>query len=79
MPFKIPAAPVQILGDITETVCKPLGIEPPIYRRRVDFFTKDRHFDTNKAKSELGFEPRHDFEQEVRNIYSWYEEQGWLQ
>ena len=78
LPFKIPAVPVQLLGSLTELVCKPFGIEPPIYRRRVDFFTKDRSFDTTKAERELGFVPRYDFEEEVERIYSWYSEQGWL-
>jgi len=78
LPVKIPACPVQLAGSITEAICRPFGIEPPLYRRRVDFFTKDRHFDITKAKTELGFRPRNTFEQEVSNIYNWYEEQGWL-
>lgn len=79
LPIKVPAKPVQLLGDLTEMVCRPLGIEPPIYRRRVDFFTKDRHFDTGKAEKELGYQPKLSFEEEVSNIYSWYKDQGWLQ
>ena len=78
LPVKVPAVPVQIAGSITECVCKPFGIEPPLYRRRVDFFTKDRSFDISKAKDELGYQPKQSFEQEVSNIYSWYQEQGWL-
>ncbi|MFK8018380.1 MAG: NAD-dependent epimerase/dehydratase family protein [Pseudomonadales bacterium] len=77
-PIRIPAWPIQILGDIVETICIPFGIEPPIYRRRVDFFTKDRHFDTSKAQSELGFKPQNTFKQEVDNIYQWYKKEGWL-
>lgn len=78
LPMKIPATPVQIAGSITEAVCKPFGVEPPLYRRRVDFFTKDRHFDTSKAETELGFVPRFEFEEEVENIYNWYQKEGWL-
>lgn len=78
LPFKVPALPVQILGTIVETVCVPFGIEPPIYRRRVDFFTKDRCFDISKAKKDLGFKPKQNFEQEVANIYNWYQQEGWL-
>ena len=48
--FKIPALPVQMIGTIVEAICIPIGIEPPIYRRRVDFFTKTRSFDWSKAK-----------------------------
>ncbi len=78
LPVKIPACPVQVAGSITEAICKPFGIEPPLYRRRVDFFTKDRHFDTTKAQTELGFQPRNTFEEEVSNIFNWYQDQGWL-
>ena len=78
LPIKIPAKPVQWLGSAVETICVPLGVEPPIYRRRVDFFTKDRAFDTTRAQRDLGFEPEGDFEHEVDRIYSWYEGQGWL-
>ncbi len=78
LPFKVPAAPMQLLGSAMEVVCKPFGVEPPIYRRRVDFFTKDRSFDTSKAQKELGYSPRHDFHTEVGNIYQWYRQQNWL-
>lgn len=78
LPFRVPAPPLQLLGSVLEVVCKPLGIEPPLYRRRVDFFTKNRSFDISKAKKELGYEPANDFETEVSNIYKWYEEKNWL-
>lgn len=72
LPFKVPALPVQLLGSLMEIVCKPFGVEPPLYRRRVDFFTKNRCFDTSKAQRELGYQPKQDFETEVKNIYTWY-------
>lgn len=76
--FAIPALPVQLLGSFVELVCKPLGIEPPIYRRRVDFFTKTRAFDWTKAKKELGYKPQFDFTSEVMLIAKWYSDQGWV-
>ena len=78
LPVRIPALPLQLLGSLTEAVCQPLGIEPPLYRRRVDFFTKDRWFDCSKARSQLGFKPRFDFETEVDRILTWYHDHGWL-
>ena len=77
-PFKIPVLPLQLLGDVVEFVCHPLGIEPPIYRRRANFFIKNRAFDCTKAKNELGFHAEHTFEEEVHIIYTWYKEHGWL-
>ena len=54
----------------------PLGIEPPIYRRRVDFFVKDRCFDCSKAERELGYAPQMDMEEGIRETLRWYKENG---
>ena len=56
----------------------PLRIEPPIYRRRVDFFTKSRAFDTTRARTELGFEPKVDLQQGIHRTATWYKSQGLL-
>lgn len=77
-PFKIPAWPIQLLGSVVEAICRPLGIEPPIHRRRADFFIKNRAFDISKAKRELKFAPTNSVEHEARRIYNWYQEHGWL-
>lgn len=77
-PFKIPALPIQILGAIVEFACMPFGIEPPLHRRRVDFFIKNRSFDISKAKRELDYKPANSLEEEVEIIYNWYQQKGWL-
>lgn len=71
--FHIPAKPIQVLGSICELICKPFGIEPPLYRRRVDFFTKNRSFDTTKAKTRLGFIPKISVEEGIKRTLSWYQ------
>jgi nucleoside-diphosphate-sugar epimerase len=76
--FKIPAWPVQMVGEIVERICRPLGIEPPIYRRRVDFFTKTRAFDWSKARDEIGYQPGQNLDEEVRMIVESYRKLGWL-
>ena len=78
LPVRIPAEPLALLGDVVETVCKPFGLEPPIYRRRVGFFTKTRSFDWSKARSELGYEPAGTLEDEIRDIIRSYRALGWL-
>jgi nucleoside-diphosphate-sugar epimerase len=74
----LPAKPFQLIGGLVEAVCVPFGIEPPLHRRRVDFFTKTRAFSTLKAKTMLGFEPEYSFEEEAKLIGKWYTENGWL-
>jgi dihydroflavonol-4-reductase len=74
----LPVWPFWFAGAVCEAVCAPFGIEPPIYRRRVDFFTKSRAFDTTRARKELGFEPQIDLRQGIRRTLIWYKQQGWL-
>jgi nucleoside-diphosphate-sugar epimerase len=57
--LRLPVWPFWLLGAACEAVCIPFGIEPPIYRRRVKFFTSNRWFDTSRARRELGFTARH--------------------
>ena len=76
--WRFPVWPVWLAGALCEGVCVPLGIEPPLYRRRVEFFTKNRAFDATRARQELGFAPAVDLVEGVRRTAAWYREQGWL-
>ena len=76
--WRFPVWPVWVAGALCEGVCVPLGIEPPLYRRRVDFFTKNRAFDATRARQELGFAPAVDLVEGVRRTAEWYRQQGWL-
>ncbi len=77
-PFHIPAWPIQRLGDVVEAVCVPLGIEPPIHRRRVDFWVKNRSFSIEKARRLLGYAPMVDVTEGIARTARWYRESGWL-
>jgi nucleoside-diphosphate-sugar epimerase len=77
-PFHVPAWPIQRLGDVVEAICIPLGIEPPIHRRRVDFWVKNRSFSIEKARLVLGYDPKVDVTEGIRRTASWYRENGWL-
>jgi nucleoside-diphosphate-sugar epimerase len=76
--IRLPAWPFFLAGDICEFVCRPLGIAPPIYRRRVAFFTKDRSFDTRKLRDVLGYKCKYTDEEGLRETALWYRENGWL-
>jgi nucleoside-diphosphate-sugar epimerase len=54
----LPVWPFWIAGARCEAVCVPFGIEPPIYRRRVDFSTKSRAFDITRARQEIRYDPK---------------------
>jgi nucleoside-diphosphate-sugar epimerase len=76
--LRLPVTPFFILADLCEAIFKPLGIEPPIYRRRVAFFTKDRSFDTGKMTRHTGFECQYGNRKGIEELAEWYQSQRWL-
>jgi len=78
LPFRIPARPIQWAGDLVEAICVPLGVEPPLHRRRVDFWTKSRAFTIAKARRLLGYDPRTGLDQGIALTAAWYRQAGWL-
>lgn len=76
--WHLPVWPVWMAGAACEALCAPFGIEPPLYRRRVDFFTKSRAFDISRARRELGFAPAIDLDTGIARTLAWYRQEGWL-
>jgi nucleoside-diphosphate-sugar epimerase len=76
--WHLPVWPFWLAGAACETICAPFGIEPPIYRRRVDFFTKSRAFDITRARQELGYSPAVGLTEGIRRTLDWYRRKGWL-
>lgn len=74
----LPVWPFWLAGAACEAVWAPFGIEPPLYRRRVDFFTKSRAFDITRARQELGYDPTVGLREGVRRTLSWYRANGWI-
>jgi nucleoside-diphosphate-sugar epimerase len=70
--------PVWIAGALCELVCAPLKLEPPLYRRRVDFFTKSRAFDISRARAELGYAPQVSVNEGIRRTLAWYRDYKWI-
>jgi nucleoside-diphosphate-sugar epimerase len=76
--LRVPAGPVYLAAVVCEAVCRRLGIEPPLHRRRLDFFLKDRAFRIDKAGKILGWEPQVDLERGIGQTLDWYRSRGWL-
>jgi nucleoside-diphosphate-sugar epimerase len=75
---RIPVWPVMTAAKICKAVCHPLGIEPPLYPRRLDFFCKDRAFESTKAKTLLGYEPKIGLREGIAKTAAWYRRRGYL-
>ncbi|MGN6392918.1 MAG: NAD-dependent epimerase/dehydratase family protein [Gemmatimonadales bacterium] len=73
-----PVLPVVMAGHVCETVCKPFGVTPPIFPRRVDWYRQNRAFDISRAKRELGYQPRVGLEEGLRRTGEWYRSMGYL-
>jgi nucleoside-diphosphate-sugar epimerase len=73
-----PVWPVWVAGALCEVVCVPFGIDPPLFRRRVDFYRKSRAFDTTRARRELGYNPTIDLQTGIHRTAAWYRSQGLL-
>jgi nucleoside-diphosphate-sugar epimerase len=69
---------MQAAALTCERVCTPLGIEPPLHRRRLSFFKHNRAFCVDKARRVLGFEPNVDLEEGFRRTVRWYRSEGLL-
>lgn len=73
-----PIWPLIVAGHVCEKACKPFGIAPPIFPRRVDWFRQVRAFRIDKARRELGYEPRIGIDEGLRRTGQWYRTHGYL-
>lgn len=74
----LPFLPIYWLSAVVELVFKPLPLEPPLFRRRADWFRQNRAFKIDKAKRELGYEPAVNLDEGLRRTYEWYKANGYL-
>ncbi len=76
--LRAPLTPFLLTAAAMELSLKPLGIQPPLHRRRLDFFRKSFLFDNAKAASMLNFQPRVSFERGAAKTAAWYRGQNLL-
>ncbi|WP_089946168.1 NAD-dependent epimerase/dehydratase family protein [Candidatus Entotheonella palauensis] len=74
----LPFWPLWTAAAACEMVYKPLPKEPPLFRRRVDWFRQNRAFNVDKAKQELGYLPKVDLKAGLAATGKWYREHGYL-
>jgi nucleoside-diphosphate-sugar epimerase len=74
----LPFTPLWVAAALTEAVYLPLKSNPPLFRRRVDWFRQNRAFDITKAKDELGYNPQIDLHTGIERTNDWYLENGYL-
>ena len=75
---RLPLKPMLALAGVVEDASRVLGVDPPIYRRRMDFFWSDSEFDTTHARQGLDWAPRVDLPEGIRRTLEDYRRSGAL-
>jgi nucleoside-diphosphate-sugar epimerase len=73
-----PFAPLWTAAVICEGVCAVLRISPPLFRRRVDWFRQVRAFTIDKARRDLGYEPKVGIDEGLERTAKWYRDNKYL-
>ena len=76
--FHAPLTPFMALATVLEKTLRPLNMQPPLHRRRLDFFKKSFAFSQDKTRNVLGFNPRVSFREGVSATADWYREMAYL-
>jgi nucleoside-diphosphate-sugar epimerase len=74
----LPLAPLIAAGHVCERTFRPLGLNPPIFPRRVDWFRQMRAFRIDKARRDLGYAPKVGIDEGLRRTAEWYKANGYL-
>jgi nucleoside-diphosphate-sugar epimerase len=75
---RLPLKPMLAVAAVVEDTATALKVEPPIYRRRMDFFWSDSEFDTSRARRLLDWAPKVDLPEGVRRTADDYRRSGLL-
>ena len=65
-------------GALIEKIFTLVGKAPPVSRKNIESTLADRIFSVEKAVRELGFDPKIDPAQGLRETVQWYKEKGWV-
>jgi dihydroflavonol-4-reductase len=76
--LRLPLLPFLMLATVAEKLCRPMGIQPPLHPRRMDFFRKSFLFSQEQSQRILGFVPRVSFQEGVAETARWYRAMGYI-
>ncbi|MBD3274285.1 MAG: NAD-dependent epimerase/dehydratase family protein [Candidatus Marinimicrobia bacterium] len=76
--INLPFMPMKIASHVCEKVCKVIGVAPPLFPRRADWYKQVRAFTITKAKEEIGYNPIVGLDEGLRRTAYWYWQEGYL-
>lgn len=74
----LPMWPLVVAAAGMEATLGRAGIQPPLHRRRLDFFRKSLAFSTEQRRQLLALPPQRSFDEGARITAEWYRGRGWL-
>ena len=75
--LRVPLGPLLLLARLSEATLRPLGIQPQLHPRRMDFFIKSFSFSVAEARR-LGYAPKTTVDEGMRETARWYLERELL-
>jgi nucleoside-diphosphate-sugar epimerase len=57
---RLPLRPMLAVAALVEDACAKINVQPPLYRRRMDFYLNDAAFDSSRAQHTLNWRPEVD-------------------
>ncbi|MBI2566282.1 MAG: NAD-dependent epimerase/dehydratase family protein [Candidatus Schekmanbacteria bacterium] len=75
---QLPFWPLYAASTACEALCMPLRIEPPLFRRRADWYRQNRAFRIDRAVRELGYDPAIGLDEGLRRTGDWYRANAYL-
>lgn len=76
--WRVPMWPLLAGAIGMEMTLGRFGIQPPLHRRRLDFFRKSLSFCTNQRKNLLNLAPQVSFAEGSKRTLCWYKRHNWL-
>jgi dihydroflavonol-4-reductase len=76
--WSMPMTPLMLAAGVMESTMGRAGLQPPLHRRRLDFFRKSLKFSTAKRDALLDLPPQRSFDVGARQTAEWYKEHQWL-
>ncbi len=74
----VPEWAALAIASVIEKSFLMAGKTPPVARKNIESTLADRVFSIEKAQKELGFNPKIDPENGLRETVEWYKEKGWV-
>lgn len=73
--LRVPLAPLMGTAALLEATLGRLGVQPPLHRRRMDFFRKSFEFSLEESRA-FGYAPRVELAAGIQATADWYALQG---